>query len=58
MDKKVQAWAKKAAAKGTGWPKEKLKAAKKLGKKLERAEGIDNPCALARWMVARGAKAR
>ncbi len=58
MDRKVQAWAK-AAASGKGkWPPEKLAMAKRLAEKLKKHPEIDNPHALARWAVARGAKVK
>lgn len=58
MDEKIQKWAKQAKKKGTGWPKEKLEEAKLLAEKLKGKSNIDNPHALARWMVARGAKVK
>ena len=56
MDAKVQKWAKMTkSAGGKGWPVDKVRKAKKLAEKLKGSGAIDNPHALARWAVARGA---
>lgn len=58
MDEKIQAWARQAKAKGKGWPTAKLAQAKRLAEKLKATPKVSNPHALARWMIARGAKAK
>lgn len=56
MDQAKQEWAKQTkAAGGKGWPLGKLKKAKALAEKMKPDGEIDNPHALSRWAVARGA---
>jgi biotin-(acetyl-CoA carboxylase) ligase len=48
----IAKWAKRAADEETKWPADKLKKAKKLAGKLAEHEEVENPHALARFVVA------